>query len=101
MLPPTKSSSVEAGEKSFLSFPKAVPTDLQTAKVFRFFFSFLTLSYKLAGYPVPHHQAFFLFSGAICAPPSCCWRPGPAQDFCPIFLYMCVYDDDDVVKLSL
>ena len=50
MLPPTRLSSVEAGEKSFLSCPKAVSADLQTAKVFGFFFSFLTLSYKPASW---------------------------------------------------
>ena len=63
MLPPTRLSSVEAGEKSFLSCPKAVSADLQTAKVFGFFFSFLALSYKPAGHPVPdlHAGMFFFF----------------------------------------
>ena len=50
MLPPTRLSPVEAGEKSFLSCPKAVSANLQTAKVFGFFFSFLTLSYKPASW---------------------------------------------------
>jgi len=35
---------------------------LITAKVFGFFFSFLTLSYKPAGHPVPHlHAGIFSF----------------------------------------